>query len=58
MTKPVPIATLAAADWLANHWDEASKAPSFYVLMRKRFGLSTDQSIKAIAEAKRIREGR
>lgn len=58
MTRLIPIATLAAAEWLANNYEEAKTAPSFYFLMRKRFGLSVDQSIKAIAEANRMREGR
>jgi hypothetical protein len=58
MSRPIPIEVLAAAEWLANNWSAAFRSPSMVGLLRKQFGLSLDHSIKAIAQAKRLRAGR
>jgi len=46
-----------AANWLADNWEEV-RLLSQTALLRERYGLGFNDAIKAMAEAKRIREGR
>lgn len=54
----VPVAVLAAGQWLAENQAEAKQVPSLVGFLRKRFGLGLNDAMAAIRYAENIREGR